>query len=63
MDACRKECQADTDQSIGTHLQQDARQDHADFGRSIGMGIRQPRMEREHRYLNGKGQVDEQEDQ
>ena len=63
MDALRKEGQADTNQSVGTHLQQYTRQDHAHLGWSVGMRIRQPGMEGEHRYFDSKGQEDQQEGQ
>ena len=44
------------DESVGSHLQQDACQDHASSGRRLGMGIGQPGMEGKHGNLDGKGQ-------
>src|SRR6266849_1887818 len=56
-----KEPQADTDQSICSHLEQNAGQDHADFRWSIGVSVWQPGVEWEHGNFDGKGQEDQQE--
>jgi len=61
--AHRQQREADADQAIRAHLEQDARQDHAHFGGRVGMGVGQPGMEREHRYLYGESQEDQQERQ
>ncbi len=63
MYASRQECQANANQSICAHLEQYARQDYTHLGWGISMRIWQPRMEREHRYLDSKSQENQQEDQ
>ncbi len=45
----RQQRETDADQAIRAHLEQHARQDHADLSRRVGVRIGQPGMEREHR--------------
>ena len=63
MCTCWQQCQADTDQPICAHLEQDTGQDHAHLGWCVGVRIRQPGVEREHGYLDGESYVDQQERQ
>src|SRR5271157_1335920 len=63
MDASWQECQANADQSICAHFEQYARQDYTHLGWRIGMRVWQPGMEREHGYLDGKSQEDQQENE
>ena len=58
----REDADADADHAVAAHLQQGPGQDHADAGRSIGMGIRQPGMQREDRQLDGKADNQQEED-
>ena len=48
----RKNGQADPDETVAAHLEQDARQDDAARGRSFGMRVRKPRVQRNHRQLD-----------
>ena len=51
---CREQRQAETQHAVGAHLQQDAGE-HDRTGRwGFGMRVRQPRMQREQRHLDGK---------
>src|SRR6202165_56934 len=46
--------QRETDESVCSHLQQNAGQDDGAGRRRFGVRVRQPRMEREHRHLDRK---------
>ena len=48
-DNIRKESGADADHAVAAHLEQHACEHNAYSGRSVGVGIRKPRMERKHR--------------
>ncbi len=58
----REDADADADHAVAAHLQQGSGQDHADAGGGIGMGIRQPGMQREDRQLDGKTDDQQEED-
>ncbi len=49
-----EERQRETHEAIRPHLQQNARQDDGASGRRFHVGIRQPRVKRKHRNLDGK---------
>ena len=51
----RIEGQDKAQKTLGTQLEQHARQKHGPGGRGFGMGIGQPGVERPHRHLEGEG--------
>ena len=50
----REERDADAHEPVGAQLQEDGGQDHRTDGRSLGVGVGQPGVEREHRDLDGE---------
>ena len=56
----REQWIGNAEETVGAHLQQDARQDHADRRGRLNVGIGQPRVERESRHLDRKADPEEQ---
>ena len=54
--------QAEAQEPVGPHLQQDGRQNHRAGGRRVGMRVGQPGVEREHRDLDREAEEERQED-
>ena len=52
----RQQRQREADESVGAHLQQNARQNHRAGRGRFGVRVGQPGVEREHRHLDGKGE-------
>ena len=52
----RKEGDREAQEPVDAHLQEDPRQDHGSCRRSFHVGVRQPRVQREQRHLDGEGQ-------
>ncbi len=50
-----EERQVEADEAVGAELQQHARQHHRARGGRLGVGVGQPRVEREQRHLDGEG--------
>ena len=48
----REDRERDADEAVGTELQQDRGQQHRADRRRLGVRVRQPRVEREHRHLD-----------
>ena len=61
--ACRvrKNRQRKPDEAVGAHLQQDGRQDDGARSGRIGVRVRQPGVEREHRHLDREPEEERQE--
>ena len=54
--------QAEAQEAVATHLQQDGRQDHRAAGGRLDVRIRQPGVHREHRHLHREGEQQREED-
>ncbi len=52
----RKKEETEADQTVGTHLEHDAGQDHRTGGGCLSVGVGQPGVHREQRHLDGKRQ-------
>src|SRR4029077_7275087 len=57
-----KERQREAYESIGSHLQQNARQNDGSGGRRINLRIRQPGVERKHRNFDGESNKESDEE-
>ena len=62
-DHCREKRQREADEAVRSHLQQDARQDDGTGSGRLDVRIRQPRVEREHRDLDGEREEEAEEQQ
>ena len=58
----RENRQAEPDESVGAHLQENSRQNHRPGSRRVGVGVRQPGVEREHRNLDREPEEEREED-
>jgi len=56
-----EERQAEAQHAVGAHLQQHAGQDHRPCRRRLDVGVGQPRVQWEHRHLDGEGQEEGEE--
>ena len=52
----RQDRQAEPQEPVGAHLQEDGRQNHRAGRRRVGVRVRQPGVEREHRHLDGEAE-------
>src|SRR5215831_557786 len=59
----RKKRQAETHHTVGAHLEKDARQDDGACGRRLNVGVGEPRVQGEERYLDGEGHKERQKKQ
>ena len=59
----RQDGQDEAHEAVGADLERDGRQHDGTAGRRLGMGVRQPRVHRPHRHLDGEGGEERDEDQ
>ena len=52
----REEGKREADEAVGSHLQQDAGQDHGTGGGGFDVSVGQPGVEGEHRHFNREGE-------
>ena len=57
-----KNRQAEPDEAVRAHLQEDGRQDDRAGRRRVGVRVGQPGVEREHRHLDREAEEERQED-
>ena len=61
-DALRENRQAEAQEAVRAHLQQDGRQNHRAGRRRVGVRVGQPGVEREHRHLDREAEEEREED-